>query len=69
MKVANCMTQGVQVASPDQTLREAAAAMASLDAGALPVGEDDRLVGMITDRDIAVRGVAQGRGLIPGCAK
>ncbi|TPN62937.1 CBS domain-containing protein [Mesorhizobium sp. B1-1-1] len=62
MKVGNCMTQGVQVASPDQTLREAAAAMASLDAGALPVGEDDRLVGMITDRDIAVRGVAQGRG-------
>ena len=37
--------------------------MAECDAGALPVGQDDRLVGMITDRDITVRGVAQGKGL------
>jgi len=36
--------------------------MADLDAGALPVGENDRLVGMITDRDIAIRGIAEGRG-------
>ena len=36
--------------------------MASLDAGALPVSENDRLVGMITDRDIAIRGVAEGKG-------
>jgi CBS domain-containing protein len=33
-----------------------------LDAGVLPVGEKDRLVGMVTDRDIAIRGVAQGKG-------
>jgi CBS domain-containing protein len=37
--------------------------MAEADAGVLPVGENDRLVGMVTDRDIAVRGVAQGKGL------
>jgi len=62
MKVSNCMTQSVRIAGPDQTLRDAARAMASLDAGALPVSENDRLVGMITDRDIAVRGVAEGKG-------
>ena len=62
MKVSNCMTQSVRIAGPDQTLRDAAKAMASLDAGALPVSENDRLVGMITDRDIAIRGVAEGKG-------
>lgn len=62
MKVAECMTRDVRVASPDETLREAARAMADLDAGVLPVGENDRLVGMITDRDIAVRGVGEGKG-------
>ena len=62
MRVSNCMTQSVRIVSPDQTLRDAANAMASLDAGALPVSENDRLVGMITDRDIAVRGVAAGMG-------
>jgi len=56
------MTQSVRIAGPDQTLRDAAKAMASLDAGALPVSENDRLVGMITDRDIAIRGVAAGKG-------
>ena len=62
MRVRNCMTQSVRIASPGQTLRDAAKAMASLDAGALPVSENDRLVGMITDRDIAIRGVAEGKG-------
>jgi CBS domain-containing protein len=47
------------VVSPEQTISEAARLMAELDAGSLPVGEDERLVGMITDRDIAVRAVAQ----------
>jgi CBS domain-containing protein len=56
------MTQSVRIASPDETLRDAANAMARLDAGALPVSENDRLVGMITDRDIAIRGVAAGKG-------
>jgi CBS domain-containing protein len=62
MKVSDCMTQDVRVAAPTQTLREAATLMAELDVGALPVGENDRLVGMITDRDIAIRAIAAGRG-------
>ena len=62
MKVAEAMTRDVRVSSPDQTIREAARAMAELDTGVMPVGENDRLVGMITDRDIAIRGVAEGKG-------
>jgi CBS domain-containing protein len=60
MRVSEVMTRDVQVAAPDQSIRDAACAMADIDAGALPVGENDRLVGMITDRDIAIRAVAQG---------
>ena len=55
------MTRDMRVANPDQSIREAAEMMAELDAGALPVGEQDRLVGMITDRDIAIRAVAEGK--------
>jgi CBS domain-containing protein len=62
MKVREAMTKDVRVTSPDQTIREAAQAMLEIDAGVLPVGESDRLVGMITDRDIAVRGIAKGKG-------
>src|ERR687894_13081 len=62
MKVSNCMTKNVKIADPNQTILDAALAMGRLDAGVLPVGENDRLVGMITDRDIAIRAVAQGRG-------
>jgi CBS domain-containing protein len=62
MKVKETMTTNVRIANPDQTIREAAQAMAEVDSGVLPVGENDRLVGMITDRDIAVRGVGQGKG-------
>ena len=61
MKVSKCMTRDVELVRPTQTIREAAQMMADLDAGALPVQQDDRLVGMITDRDIAVRAVAQGK--------
>ena len=61
MKVSKCMTRDVELVSPTQTIREAAQMMVELDAGALPVQQDDRLVGMITDRDIAVRAVAQGK--------
>ncbi len=62
MKVSDAMTRHVRVANPGETIAQAAQLMAKLDAGALPVGENDRLVGMITDRDIAVRAVAQGKG-------
>jgi len=62
MKISECMTRDVELASPGMSLREAARRMCECDAGVLPVGENDRLVGMLTDRDIAVRGVAQGKG-------
>jgi CBS domain-containing protein len=62
MKVSEAMTPDVRVASPEETIQQAARTMASLDAGALPVGEKDHLIGMITDRDIAIRGIAQGKG-------
>lgn len=60
-KVSDVMTRDVHLASPDQTIREAAAEMAKADIGSLPVGENDRLIGMITDRDIVLRAVAKGR--------
>ena len=62
MKVSEVMTRDVQTVRPDQTAREAASFMLRTDAGAIPVTEGDRLLGMITDRDIAVRGVAEGHG-------
>src|SRR5690606_15625062 len=52
----------VRMVRPDQTLRDAAQLMAQLDIGSLPVQDNDRLVGMITDRDIAVPAIAQGKG-------
>ena len=61
MKISKCMTRDVQLASPTQSIRDAAKTMAEIDAGSLPVGEDNRLVGMITDRDIVIRAVAEGR--------
>ena len=62
MKVSEAMSRDVRVASPNQSICDAAKAMAEIDVGALPVGENDRLVGMITDRDIAVRAVAARKG-------
>ena len=62
MRVSEAMTRDVRIAGPGETLRKAAQTMAKLDAGSLPVGENDQLVGMITDRDIAIRGIAAGKG-------
>ncbi|MDL2401942.1 CBS domain-containing protein [Rhizobium mayense] len=62
MKVRDAMTHDVRITNPDETILQAARTMADLDAGILPVGDHDRLVGMITDRDIAIRGIARGRG-------
>jgi CBS domain-containing protein len=56
------MHHDVKIISPDETLRDAAMAMKKLDVGVLPFGEHDKLVGMITDRDIAIRGIAKGKG-------
>jgi CBS domain-containing protein len=62
MKVSECMTSNVETVTPEQPIREAAQFMLRADAGAMPVGDGDRLIGMVTDRDIAVRGVAEGLG-------
>jgi CBS domain-containing protein len=62
MRVNECMTRDVTMVDPQTSIRDAAKMMADCDAGILPVSENDRLVGMITDRDIAVRGVAAGKG-------
>jgi CBS domain-containing protein len=60
-KISDVMTPHVQLISPEQTIQDAACLMADIDAGSIPAGENDRLVGMITDRDIAIRAVAKGR--------
>jgi CBS domain-containing protein len=62
MKVSEIMTSNPEVVTPEQPIQEAAKLMLSADAGVVPVQEGDRLVGMVTDRDIAVRIVAEGRG-------
>lgn len=62
MKISEVMTRDVQAVRPDQSAQEAASFMLSADAGSIPVAEGDRLIGMITDRDIAVRGIAKGYG-------
>src|SRR5688500_13797097 len=60
MQVSLVMTRNVQCTTPNTTLKEAAQKMSSLDVGPLPVCDDGRLVGMLTDRDITVRATAQG---------
>ncbi len=61
MQVHEIMTRGAQCTHPSATLQQAARMMRDLDVGPLPVcGENDRLVGMITDRDIVVRAIAEG---------
>src|SRR3982751_2756305 len=62
MRVSEVMTRDVQTVRPDQPVQQAASFMLSADAGAIPVTDGDRLIGMITDRDIAVRGIAKGHG-------
>jgi CBS domain-containing protein len=62
MQVKEVMTTDVELVSPTQTIREAALLMGKMDCGALPVADKESLVGMITDRDIAIRAVAAGKG-------
>lgn len=62
MKIHELMTREAKLTNPDDTLRHAAQMMKECDCGVLPVAEGDRLVGMITDRDIAVRCIAEGKG-------
>ena len=63
MKVKGAMHKRATWVTPDTTIRAAAKLMRDEDIGAIPVGENDRLVGMITDRDIACRGLANGKGV------
>jgi len=61
MQVKELMTRGAECVSPEDTLQAAASKMKALDVGPLPVCDHDRLTGMLTDRDIVVRAVAEGR--------
>jgi len=63
MKVADCMSRNICVLSLDNSLQSAAQLMAEMDSGFLPVADKDELIGIVTDRDIAIRGV--GMGLAP----
>ena len=60
-KLKDLMSRDVKVISPDMTIRDAAREMRDGDFGMMPVGEDDRLIGTISDRDIAIRAVAEGK--------
>src|SRR4051812_40801881 len=61
MKLREILTEKVAVIAPRASFYEAARKMRGLDIGALPVCDGERLVGMLTDRDLAVRAVAEGR--------
>ena len=63
MKVKEMMHKGVEWVSPDTPVATLAKKMLQHDVGALPIGENDRLIGMVTDRDIAMRGVAKGKDI------
>ena len=62
MKIRDVMSRDAKLTSPDDTLRHAAQLMKECDCGVLPVADGDHLVGMITDRDIAIRAIAEGKG-------
>jgi CBS domain-containing protein len=61
MRISEIMTRDPELIDPTASIRDAAQRMKNEDIGALPVGENDRLIGMVTDRDIALRAVADGR--------
>lgn len=63
MKISEIMSREVRTTSPETTLQQAALLMRQADIGALIVSENDRMVGMLTDRDIVIRAVAEGRPL------
>ena len=61
MQVQQIMSKDVHIADPNMTIRDAARQMRAENIGSLPVGENDQLIGMVTDRDIVVRAVAEER--------
>jgi CBS domain-containing protein len=69
MRVSEAMTRDVRIANPDQSIHEIARIMADCQIGSMPVGDQDRLVGMITDRDITIRAVAEGKSPDATCVR
>lgn len=63
MKVREAMHEGVEWAGPDTSVNDLARRMREEDIGAIPIGENDRLIGMVTDRDIVIRGFVDGRDI------
>jgi CBS domain-containing protein len=63
MKVKNAMHKGAEWVAPETPVAQVAKKMKELDVGSLPVGENDKLIGMVTDRDITCRAVANGHDL------
>ncbi len=63
MKVREAMHEGVEWVGPETSLGELARKMRDEDIGAVPIGENDRLIGIVTDRDIVVRGLSQGEDI------
>ncbi len=61
MKISEVMTRDVQVVPPKMSLRQAASLMRDMDVGSLIVGDNDKMIGVITDRDIVIRGLANDR--------
>ena len=61
MQIQEVMSKTAMVIDPNTTIRDVAAKLRAEDIGALPVGENDRLIGLVTDRDIVMRAVAEGK--------
>ena len=61
MQISEIMSRDVAIAAPGDSVQKVAQKMVEIDAGIIPVGEKDRLVGMVSDRDIVVRAVAKGK--------
>ena len=61
MKIGEVMTRDVELVSPEDTIQTAASIMKDIDAGAVLVGKDDKIVGVLTDRDIEIRAVAEAK--------
>lgn len=69
MKIQQLMTPNAQCISPDTVLQKAAEQMKNLNVGSLPICDNDRLVGMVTDRDIVTRGIADGKDITSTAVK
>ena len=62
MRIQDCMSTDVQICGPDQSIRDVANIMRDCDCGVVPIAENDTLIGVVTDRDIVVRAIANGLG-------